>query len=55
MAYLLCPFTSQINFTRYFRLSPLVQEKDYVSIDPLLCNGCGLCVQVCPVEAIIQG
>ncbi len=34
--------------------SPLMQEEDNVSIDPLLCNGCGLCVQVCPVEAIVQ-
>jgi indolepyruvate ferredoxin oxidoreductase, alpha subunit len=32
--------------------SPLVQEEDYVTIDPINCNGCGLCVQVCPAEAI---
>ena len=34
--------------------APLVQEEGYVRIDDLLCNGCGLCVQVCPSEAIIQ-
>jgi len=34
--------------------SPLMQEEDYVTIDPILCNGCGLCVQVCPAEAITQ-
>ncbi|AGL00912.1 indolepyruvate ferredoxin oxidoreductase subunit alpha [Desulfoscipio gibsoniae] len=33
--------------------SPLTQEEDHVSINPLLCNGCGLCVQVCPAEAIL--
>jgi len=34
--------------------SPLTQEVNHVSINPLLCNGCGLCVQVCPAEAIQQ-
>jgi len=34
--------------------SPLMQEENNVSIDPMLCNGCGLCVQVCPVEAIVH-
>ncbi len=34
--------------------SPLVQEEDHVRIDTLLCNGCGLCVKVCPQEAIIE-
>ena len=33
--------------------SPLVQEEDNVRIDALLCNGCGLCVKVCPQEAIV--
>ena len=26
--------------------------KSQVTIDPLLCTGCGICAQVCPVEAI---
>jgi indolepyruvate ferredoxin oxidoreductase alpha subunit len=34
--------------------SPLMQEEDHVSIDPLLCNGCGICIQVCPAGAIIR-
>ncbi len=33
--------------------SPLMQEEGHVSIDPILCNGCNLCVKVCPSEAII--
>jgi len=33
---------------------PLVQEENYVSINEALCTGCGLCVQVCPAEAIRQ-
>ncbi|OAT85304.1 indolepyruvate ferredoxin oxidoreductase subunit alpha [Desulfotomaculum copahuensis] len=32
--------------------SPLTQEEEHVSINVLLCNGCGLCVQVCPTGAI---
>ncbi|MDZ4164682.1 MAG: indolepyruvate ferredoxin oxidoreductase subunit alpha [Smithellaceae bacterium] len=31
---------------------PLVQEEGHVRINDLICIGCGLCVQVCPVEAI---
>ena len=27
-------------------------EEGTVEIDPLLCNGCGLCSQICRVEAI---
>ncbi len=27
-------------------------EEDYVRIDPKLCNGCNVCVQVCPERAI---
>ena len=31
---------------------PLVPAGDKVEIDQLLCNGCGLCVRVCPYKAI---
>lgn len=34
--------------------SPLTQEEEHVSINALLCNGCGLCVQVCPTGAIVS-
>ena len=33
--------------------SPLMQEEGHISIDPLLCNGCGLCAKVCPAGAIV--
>jgi len=33
--------------------SPLRQEEGHVRIDPLLCNGCGLCAKICPAGAII--
>ena len=32
--------------------SPLMQDGEVVKIDPLLCSGCGFCVQVCPAGAI---
>ncbi|MFZ5649256.1 MAG: indolepyruvate ferredoxin oxidoreductase subunit alpha [Bacillota bacterium] len=33
--------------------SPISKIEEGVSIDPALCNGCGLCASVCPREAII--
>jgi len=32
--------------------SPLTQEEDSISINPMLCNGCGMCAQTCPTGAI---
>ncbi len=34
--------------------TPLIQEDGYVRIDPILCNGCNLCIKICPAEAIID-
>lgn len=34
---------------------PLNQADGYVVIDPPQCNGCGLCIEVCPFNAIVVG
>ena len=33
----------------------LVVREGKVAVDDSLCNGCGLCSQICPVEAITKG
>ncbi|MFC1454576.1 indolepyruvate ferredoxin oxidoreductase subunit alpha, partial [Candidatus Undinarchaeota archaeon] len=35
-----------------FGCPAIISRGDKVYIDPLLCNGCGVCEQVCPVKAI---
>lgn len=30
------------------------EEAEKAGVDPLICNGCGVCVQVCPNEAFIK-
>ncbi len=34
------------------RFSAVKEEKDEIVIDPVSCEGCGVCFQVCPTEAI---
>ena len=29
-------------------------EEEKVSVDPFVCNGCGVCVQICPKEAFVR-
>lgn len=29
-------------------------EEEKVSVDPFVCDGCGVCVQICPKEAFVQ-
>jgi len=33
--------------------NPLIREGTKTVIDSSLCNGCGLCAQVCPYKAIV--
>jgi indolepyruvate ferredoxin oxidoreductase alpha subunit len=30
------------------------QEEKYVSFDPILCTGCGVCLNVCPKDSIVE-
>ncbi|MDH3722638.1 MAG: 4Fe-4S binding protein, partial [Desulfobacteraceae bacterium] len=38
----------------HFECPALILDKteERVSIDPILCNGCGVCISVCPKKSI---
>ena len=37
---------------RFYMSGDYIKKDGSVNINPLLCDGCGVCVQVCPKKAI---